>query len=138
MTDLFVRDHRRMQLHPIMYVADQYAERSFYELFGFERAYEGEEFPGFLAISHGEAVIGLQRASAEQPAYSQGLRWQFALETAGQVDDVIAICREHGLEHEVATERGGDRFLTRLVSVTSPSGITVWFEGPNEVADAGA
>ena len=46
-----------MQLHPIMYVADQYAERSFYELFGFERVYEGEEFPGFLAIGHGEAII---------------------------------------------------------------------------------
>jgi hypothetical protein len=53
-----------MQLHPIMYVADQYAERSFYELFGFERVYEGEEFPGFLAIRLGEAVIGLQRASS--------------------------------------------------------------------------
>ena len=38
---------------------------------------------------------------------------------------------------EVATERGGDRFLTRLVSVTSPSGITVWFEGQNKAADPG-
>jgi hypothetical protein len=126
-----------MQLHPIMYVTDQYAERSFYELFGFERAYEGEEFPGFLAIRHGEAIIGLQRASTEQPAYAEGLRWQFELETGGQVDDVIATCRDHGLEHEVAIEHGGDRFLTRLVSVTSPSGITVWFEGPNEAASAG-
>ena len=26
-----------MELHPIMYVADQYAGRAFYELFGFER-----------------------------------------------------------------------------------------------------
>jgi hypothetical protein len=120
-----------------MYVADQYAERSFYELFGFERAYEGEEFPGFLAIRHGEAIIGLQQASTEQPAYRQGLRWQFELETAGQVDDIIATCREHSLVHKVATERGGDRFLTRLVSVTSPSGITVWFEGPNEADNAG-
>jgi hypothetical protein len=126
-----------MQLHPIMYVADQYAERSFYELFGFERAYEGEEFPGFLAIKHGDAIIGLQRASTEQPAYRQGLRWQFELETAEQVDDIIATCRENGLVHKVATERGGDRFLTRLVSVTSPSGITVWFEGPNEADNAG-
>ena len=127
-----------MQLHPIMYVADQYAERAFYELFGFERTYEGEEFPGFLAIRHGEAIIGLQRASPEQPAYRQGIRWQFELETAGQVDRIIATCREHGLVHEVATERGGYRFLTRLVSVTSPAGITVWFEGPNEADRAGA
>jgi hypothetical protein len=126
-----------MQLHPILYVADQYAERSFYELFGFACVYEGEEFPGFLAIRRGEAVFGLQRASPEQPAYARGLRWQFELETAGQVDEIIATCRGHGLEHEVATERGGDRFLTRLVSVTSPAGITVWFEGPNEAGHAG-
>jgi hypothetical protein len=52
--------------------------------------------------------------------------------------EIIATCREHGLVHEVATERGGDRFLTRLVSVTSPSGITVWFEGPNEADTADA
>ena len=36
-----------MQLHPIMYVADQCAERSFRELSGFEQVYEGEEFSGF-------------------------------------------------------------------------------------------
>jgi hypothetical protein len=36
-----------MQLHPITHVAGQYAERSLYELFGFERIYEVEEFPGF-------------------------------------------------------------------------------------------
>ena len=56
-----------MQLHPIMYVADQYAERSFYELFGFDRVYEGEEFPGFLAIRHGRrgyrASAGVVRAT---------------------------------------------------------------------------
>jgi catechol 2,3-dioxygenase-like lactoylglutathione lyase family enzyme len=126
-----------MQLHPIMYVADQYAERSFYELFGFERVYEGEEFPGFLAIQHGEAVIGLQRASSGQPAYSHGLRWQFELDTADQLDEIIAICRTHGLEHEVVTEQGGDRFLRRLVAVGSPGGVTVWFEGTNEAGPAG-
>lgn len=120
-----------------MYVADQYAERSFYELFGFERVYEGDEFPGFLAIGQGEAIIGLQRASPEQPAYTQGLRWQFELDTADQADEIIATCRAHGLEHEVVTERGGDRFLRRLVAVKSPSGVTVWFEGANEADHAG-
>ena len=56
-----------------MYVADQYAERDFYELFGFERLYEGDEFPGFLAIRHGEAIIGLQKASLDTPSYFRGL-----------------------------------------------------------------
>jgi hypothetical protein len=132
-----VREHQAVQLHPIMYVEDQYAERSFYELFGFQRVYEGDEFPGFLAIGHGEAIIGLQRASPGQPAYSHGLRWQFELDRADQVDEIIATCRTHGLEHEVTVERGGDRFLRRLVAVKSPCGVTVWFEGADEADAAG-
>jgi hypothetical protein len=132
-----VREHCAVQLHPIMYVPDQYAERSFYELFGFERLYEGDEFPGFLALQHGDAIIGLQRASSEQPPYAQGLRWQFELDPADQIDEIIAICRTHGLAHEVLTEQGGDRFLRRLVSVRSPGGVTVWFEGANDADPSG-
>lgn len=127
-----MRDNGTVQLHPIMYVADQYAERQFYELFGFERVYEGDEFPGFLAIRHGSAVFGLQRASADQPSYSEGLRWQFELERPGQIDEVIAVCRAQGLDHEVVTERGGERFKRRFVIVRSPAGVSVWFEGTDE------
>ena len=123
-----------MQLHPIMYVGDQYAERTFYELFGFQRVYEGCEFPGFLAIGHGEAIIGLQRASPGQPGLLAGPRWQFELGSADQVDEVIATCHTHGLEHEVVIERGGDRFLRRLVAVKSLCGVTVWFEGRTRLA----
>jgi hypothetical protein len=121
-----------MQLHPIMYVADQYAERAFYELFGFERIYEGDEFPGFLAIRHGEAIIGLQRATPDNPAYSAGLRWQFELDEPGQIEDIIRVCRTHDLDHRVIDERGGDRFARRIVRVTSPGDVMVWFEGANE------
>jgi hypothetical protein len=121
-----------MQLHPIMYVADQYAERDFYELFGFDRIYEGDEFPGFLAIQHGEAIIGLQKASEENAPYSGGLRWQFELDGPNDIDDVIQACREHDLDHEVVNERGGDRFARRIVRVVSPGGVAVWFEGTNE------
>lgn len=121
-----------MELHPIMYVPDQYAERGFYELFGFERHYEGDEFPGFLAIRHGDAIIGLQRASAEHPAYTEGLRWQFELERVDELDEMLAACRSHNLEHEVVIEQGGDRFHRRLLKVLSPAGVAVWFEGVNE------
>ncbi len=119
-----------MELHPIMYVADQYAEREFYELFGFERTYEGPEFPGFLALRRGSAVIGLQRSGPENPAYTGGLRWQFEVGTAEELDDVVAVCTRHGLAHDDVVERGGDRFRTRCVTVRSPAGVTVWFEGP--------
>lgn len=121
-----------MQLHPIMYVADQYAEREFYERFGFERLYEGDEFPGFLAIRHGDAIIGLQRASSEHPPYADGLRWQFELAEESELDELIAICRAHNLVHDVVTEEGGDRFRRRLLKMRSPAGVTVWFEGANQ------
>jgi hypothetical protein len=121
-----------MELYPIMYVADQYAERDFYELFGFERHYEGDEFPGFLAIRHGDAIIGLQRASPEDPPYSGGLRWQFELTEASELDRIIAICVTHNLTYDVVSEEGGDRFRRRIVTVRSPAGVSVWFEGVNE------
>lgn len=121
-----------MRLHPIMYVPDQYAERSFYEAFGFATRYEGDEFPGFLAIAHGEAVIGLQRASEQHSAYSGGLRWQFEVDTGDEIDGVLATCAERGLTHELVVEHGGGRFRTRIVRVVAPSGAEVWFEGPNE------
>jgi len=128
-----------MELHPIMYVDDQYAERGFYELFGFQRVYEGDEFPGFLAIRHGDAVIGLQKASAGNPAYDGGLRWQFELVASEDIAEIIDTCELHRLDHEVVREQGGDRFDRQLVKVVSPNGVTVWFEGPDEVADgAGA
>jgi catechol 2,3-dioxygenase-like lactoylglutathione lyase family enzyme len=121
-----------MELHPIMYVADQYAERDFYKLLGFEHEYEGDEFPGFLAVRHGNAVIGLQKASAEHPPYEVGLRWQFEITEAGQLDQIIALCIAHGLQHDVELEVGGDRFRHRLLSVRSPAGVAVCFEGGDE------
>jgi hypothetical protein len=124
-----------MKLHPIMYVPDQYVERDFYRRLGFEDHYEGDAFPGFLAIRHGEAIIGLQRASPAQPAYTAGLRWQFELSTVDELDDLIAICERDELDHEVAVEVGGPSFSTRVLAVSAPSGVRVWFEGPNQAAD---
>jgi len=43
-----------MQLHPIMYVVDQYAEPSFYQRFGFQRVYEGDEFPASSLLGMGK------------------------------------------------------------------------------------
>ena len=123
-----------MELHPIMYVEDQYAEREFYERLGFERVYEGDEFPGFLAIRHGGAVIGLQRASAENRSYVEGLRWQFELGDEDEVDEIVNACIAHNLQHEILSEHGGDRFAHRMVRVVSPNGVAVWFEGPNQAA----
>jgi hypothetical protein len=123
-----------MQLHPIMYVPDQYAERDFYARFGFTSYYEGEEFPGFLAIQHGETIIGLQRASDDHPAYKEGLRWQFELDTVEELDDIVSVCRDNDIEHETLTETGGTRFRTGMVKVRTPAGHFVWFESPNQAS----
>jgi len=122
-----------MQLHPIVYVPDPYAERAFYEAFGFERTYEGDEFPDFLAIRHGEAVIGLSRASEGRPAYTGGLRWQLEVGTAAEIERIADVCRAQGFDHETLVEEGGDRFRVPIVRVTAPSGTVVWFEGPNSI-----
>ena len=45
--------------HPILYVADPHSERDFFSRFGFETAYEGDEFPGFLAVERGSVCFGL-------------------------------------------------------------------------------
>jgi len=74
--------------HPILCGEDQYAERDFYALFGFTTIYEGPEFPGFLAVSAGNATIGLShRDDLPVDDAARGLRWQFIVEN---VDDVIA------------------------------------------------
>jgi hypothetical protein len=85
-----------------------------------------------LALQQGDAIVGFQRESNENPAYREGLRWQFEVETTEQIDSIISVCRVNALEHEVVTERGGTRFVTSIVKVRSPSGHLIWFEGPNE------
>jgi catechol 2,3-dioxygenase-like lactoylglutathione lyase family enzyme len=124
-----------MRLYPIVNVSDQDAEREFYSRFGFMTVHDGGEFDGVLAIQHGEAIIGLRRASDEHPAYREGLRWQFAVDSVAEFDSIIAICRDQGLDHEVSRERGGVRLARRLVRVRTPSGYGAWFEGPPEAAD---
>lgn len=118
--------------HPILYVEDQYAERDFYALFGFTTIYEGPEFPGFLAVSAGNATIGLShRDDLPVDDAARGLRWQFIVEN---VDDVISVCAANNLPCEVIVEAGGMTYRTPIAKVTSPNGISVWFEGHNDAA----
>jgi hypothetical protein len=48
------------------------------------------------------------------------------------MDGIVAVCRARELEHEIFVEEGGERFSRRCVTVRSPAGVVVWFEGPNE------
>ena len=76
--------------HPILYVADPYVERDFFVRFGFGTIYEGDEFPGFLAVECGPVCFGLSnnRRLTASTAHD-GVRWQLI------VDDVDEIERQH-------------------------------------------
>ena len=118
--------------HPILYVADPTTERDFFGLFGFATVYEGAEFPGFLAISLGPITIGLSRNRELPPSGGhEAIRWQFIVD---DVDEITAVCDRAGLPYEIITETGGDTHRARIARVTSPNGVPIWFEGPNELA----
>ena len=55
--------------HPILYVAEPYAERDFFIRFGFETFYEGDEFPGFLAVKLRLSPIWLSSSSRHKIHY---------------------------------------------------------------------
>jgi hypothetical protein len=117
-------------LHPILYVDDQYAERDFYRLFGFETVYEGPEFPGFLAVASGPVTFGLSTRPDLPRDGVANVRWQLMVD---DIDQITAACEAARLPYEVEVEVGGATHRTRLVKVRSPNAVQVWFEGPNEL-----
>jgi hypothetical protein len=118
--------------HPILYVADPYAERDFFCRFGFTTLYEGDEFPGFLAVECGSVRFGLSMNKELEPdaSYEQ-VRWQLMVD---DVDEIAAVCATAGLPYELLIEEGGTTHRARIVKVASPNGVPIWFEGPNELA----
>ena len=118
--------------HPILYVADPHAERDFFIRFGFKTVYEGDEFPGFIAVECGSVCFGLSRNKelAATTAYD-AVRWQLIVD---DVDEITSTCAAAGLACEVVVEEGGTTHRSRIAKVVSPNGVPVWFEGPNELA----
>ena len=116
-------------LHPILYVKDPYAERDFFARFGFVTTYEGHEFPGFLALEYGTVRFGVSGNRTLTTGAHEGIRWQFVVD---DIDSIIATCDAAVLPYELIAEEGGDNFRSRIVLVTSPNEVPVWFEGPNE------
>lgn len=117
--------------HPILYVADPYAERDFFARFGFGTVYEGDEFPGFLAVECGSVRFGLSR-NRDLPSTGahDGVRWQFIVD---DVDEIASICATAELPCEIVIEESGDTHRARIAKVSSPNQVIVWFEGPNEL-----
>jgi len=58
------------------------------------------------------------------------VRWQFLVD---DVDEVASVCAAAYLPCEIVVEEGGTTHRSRIAKVTSPNGVQVWFEGPNEL-----
>ncbi len=102
--------------HPILYVADPYAERDFFARFGFDTVYEGDEFPDFLAVQCGSVIFGISGNKEDLPLTAhEGVRWQFRVD---DVDELVAVCESVGLANEVIVETCGETQLARIVKVT--------------------
>jgi hypothetical protein len=100
-------------------------------LFGFETIYEGVEFPGFLAVRCGTAVFGLSdNKDLPSSGAHEGVRWQLIVD---DVDEIASVCTRAELAFDIIVEEGGTTHRARIARVTSPNGVLVWFEGPNEI-----
>jgi catechol 2,3-dioxygenase-like lactoylglutathione lyase family enzyme len=118
--------------HPILYVEDPAKERDFYTRFGFETAYEGDDFPGFIAVRCGAVLFGLSSNRAlDGDAPYDGVRWQLTVQDPAEV---MRVCDAEGWAYAVEVEAPSDAHRSRTVRVRSPNGVEVWFEGPNEAA----
>ena len=96
--------------HPILYVADPNFKRDFFRHFGFETVYEGDEFPGFLAVECGSVCFGLSgnKELPETTAYDC-VRWQLLVDN---VDEIVSVCAAAALPCEVIIGEGGTTSFT--------------------------
>lgn len=112
------------KLIPILHVLDPGRERAFYESLGLRTTYEGSEYPDFLAVGNDHVEFGLSMRANADPS-TAGITWQLGVT---DVDAVIALCNESGLDFEVITERPREDWTYRVVKVRSPNGFEVLLE----------
>lgn len=112
------------KLLPILHVEDPDAERRFYEQLGLRTTYEGPEYPGFIAVGNDTVEFGLSRRPGVVAAAST-VTWQLGVSDA---DEAIAACERAGLRFEVTTERPGEDWTYRVITVRSPNGMDVLLE----------
>jgi len=112
------------KLIPILHVPDPGRERSFYESLGLRTTYEGPEYPDFLAVGNEHVEFGLSRRVDADPS-AAGITWQLGV---SDIDAIITLCNELGIDFEVVTERPRDDWAYRVVKVQSPNGFEVLLE----------
>ena len=114
------------KLVPIIYVKDLDAEVKFYETFGFQISYQGDEFPNFIAIAQGDLEFGIERKDTfNADEANRSILWQF------QVDDLseaVRICQRSSYKY-TPPEKYWEAADGWEMQVWSPNGYTINLEG---------
>ncbi len=120
---------------PILLVSDLDAEVKFYKKLGFRVIYQGEDFPGFVALGSGGVEFGLQRdRSFERSQIPRVLVWQFQ---ARSLCPVVRLASRHGWKTEGPRQYWPEQDAWEL-TVYTPNGYGLVVEGPNPNSEAPA
>ena len=113
---------------PIVLVSDLDAEVEFYSKLGFRIIYQGEEFPGFVALESGAVGFGLQQDSSFEPSHIRSvLVWQFQVRS---LRPFMRIAYEHHWRTNGPRQYWPEQDAWEF-TVYSPNGYPLVVEGPN-------
>ncbi len=110
------------RLIPILYVRDLDSEVDFYTSLGFEITYQGDEFPGFIALNSGEFEFGLKEKEDFDPLQAEAsFVWQMEVDSFTKV---LAICVERALEYSEPKQYWEARDAWEM-TVQTPNGYSL-------------
>ena len=104
---------------PILYVRELDQEVEFYAHLGFEISYQGDEFPGFVALRNNNNEFGLSEKKDFDPAKARdSFVWQMETDSFSKI---IAICNEQGFEYASPKQYWQERDAWEM-QVKTPNG----------------
>ena len=113
------------KLVPILFVEDLESEISFYTTLGFEISYQGEEFPGFVGLRHGDIEFGLEKKENFDPQKAkQSFIWQMGTDNFSKV---IEICKENAIEY-TAPKQYWEKMDAWEMIIKTPNGYNLQLE----------
>ncbi len=113
------------RLIPIIYVRDLDAEVEFYKNFGFEISYEGDEFPGFIALRCESFEFGVEAKSDFEPESAQAsFVWQMETDSFSKVR---AVCKAKGYKFS-EPKCYWEEWDSWEMQVQTPNGYTLHFD----------
>ncbi len=113
---------------PIVLVRDLDAEVEFYSKLGFRIIYQGEDFPGFIALESGGVEFGIQQDPTFEASHIRTiLVWQFQVRS---LRPFIHLARKHRWRIEGPRQYWPEQDAWEL-TVYTPNGYPLVVEGPN-------